>query len=133
MHPGIHPVALIAGRQSSTSATRGLLPHHVPLRDAAFTGSRTALAVLAFTKRPDLLLPATEDRLHQSYRRPAYPESSRLVDALREQGIPAAISGAGPSVLALTGDGTLPEGLDLHGFTAVALPVDHHGATVEIG
>jgi homoserine kinase len=55
------------------------------------------------------------------------------MDALRSRGIPAAISGAGPSVLALTADGTLPGDLDLHGFTAVALPVDSDGARVEMG
>src|SRR5690606_41670103 len=65
-HPGIHPVALVAGVESLTSTTRGLLPERVPLADAAFTGSRTALAVLAFTQRPELLLAATEDRLHQN-------------------------------------------------------------------
>jgi homoserine kinase len=132
-HPGIHPVALVAGTESLTSTTRGLLPERVPLVDAAFTGSRTALAVLAFTQHPELLLPATEDRLHQNYRRPAYPESADLVDTLRDRGIPAAISGAGPTVLALTADGILPSDLDLHGFTALALPVDRAGATVEIG
>lgn len=132
-HPDIRPVALIAGAESQTSTTRGLLPERVPLGDAAFTGSRSALAVLAFTQRPDLLLPATEDRLHQGYRRPAYPESAGLMDALRERGIPAAISGAGPSVLALTTDGAVPGDLDLRGFTAVALPVDLGGVTVEIG
>ena len=132
-HPGIHPVALVAGIESLTSTTRGLLPERVPLADAAFTGSRTALAVLAFTQRPELLLPATEDRLHQGYRRPAYPASADLVDALRERGVPAAISGAGPTVLALTTDGTLPSDLDLHGFTALPLPVDNTGASVEIG
>jgi homoserine kinase len=132
-HPAIHPVALVAGTESLTSTTRGLLPDRVPLVDAAFTGSRTALAVLAFTQRPELLLPATEDRLHQGYRRPAYPESADLVDALRDRGVAAAISGAGPSVLALTADGTLPPDLDLHGFTALALPVDNAGARVEIG
>jgi homoserine kinase len=131
-HPGIQPVALVAGTESLTSTTRGLLPERVPLVDAAFTGSRTALAVLAFTQRPELLLPATEDRLHQNYRRPAYPESAELVDALRDRGVAAVISGAGPTVLALTADGTLPSDLDLHGFTALALPVDSAGATVEI-
>jgi homoserine kinase len=35
-------------------------------------------------------------------------------------------------VLALTTDGTVPPDLDLHGFTALALPVDGVGATVEI-
>jgi homoserine kinase len=133
VHPGIRPVALVAGTESSTTATRGLLPDRVPLGDAAFTGSRTALAVLAFTQRPELLLAATEDRLHQEYRRPAYPESAGLVDALRLCGVPAVISGAGPSVLALTADGTLPDGIDLHGFTPLPLPVDAEGARVEVG
>jgi homoserine kinase len=132
-HPAIHPVALVAGTESLTSTTRGLLPERVPLADAAFTGSRTALAVLAFTQRPELLLPATEDRLHQHYRRPAYPESADLVDTLRDRGIAAAISGAGPTVLAITTDGVLPPDLDLHGFTALPLPVDGVGARVEIG
>lgn len=132
-HPDIHPVALVAGVESLTSTTRGLLPDRVPLVDAAFTGSRTALAVLAFTQRPELLLPATEDRLHQAYRRPAYPDSADLVDALRARGVPAAISGAGPTVLALTAGGVLPDGIDLHGFTAMPLPVDTAGARIEAG
>jgi homoserine kinase len=103
----------------------------VPLVDAAFTGSRTALAVLAFTERPALLMAATEDRLHQGYRRPAYPESADLVDALRAQGVPATISGAGPTVLALTAGGVLPAGIDTDGFEVVPLPVDTAGFVVE--
>ncbi|GAA4539327.1 homoserine kinase [Pseudonocardia xishanensis] len=133
VHPQIAPVALVAGVESSTKTTRGLLPEVVPLGDAAFTGSRTALSVLAFTTRPELLMAATEDRLHQGYRRPAYPESADLVDALRARDVPAAISGAGPTVLALTTDGALPADLDLTGFTALPLPVDGVGARVEIG
>jgi homoserine kinase len=132
VHPDIRPVAFIAGAESLTSTTRGLLPMQVPLADAAFTGSRTALSVLAFTQRPDLLIPATEDRLHQGYRRPAYPESADLVDALRAQGIAAAISGAGPTVLAFTTDGRVPA-LEPHGFTAVPLPIDTAGVLVETG
>lgn len=132
-HPSIIPVALVAAVESSTATTRGLLPDRVPLADAAFTGSRTALAVLAFTQRPELLLPATEDRLHQGYRRPAYPASADLVDALRSHGVPATISGAGPTVLALTVDATLPTGVDLRGFSPCVLPVDTGGVRVEIG
>lgn len=132
-HPAVRPVALVPQVESSTKMTRGLLPERVPLADAAFTGSRTALSVLAFTQRPDLLLAATEDRLHQGYRRPAYPESADLVDALRAHGVPATISGAGPTVLALTSDATLPADVDTTGFTAMVLPVDVEGARVEIG
>jgi homoserine kinase len=54
------------------------------------------------------------------------------VDALRERGIAAAISGAGPTVLALTTDGVLPADLDLSGFSALPLAVDGDGARVEI-
>jgi homoserine kinase len=132
-HPDIRPIALVPALESSTSTTRGLLPDRVPLVDAAFTGSRTALAVLAFTERTELLMPATEDRLHQGYRRPAYPESADLVDALRAHGVPAVISGAGPTVLALTTDGELPDGVDLTGFAVRPLPVDTLGAQAEIG
>ena len=78
-------------------------------------------------------MPATADRLHQEYRRPAYPESAALVDALRARGVPAVISGAGPTVLALTADGTLPAGVDPHGFTVLPLPIDPNGATVVVG
>lgn len=131
-HPGIRPVAFVTETESATATTRGLLPDRVPLVDAAFTGSRTALSVLAFTSRPELLMPATEDRLHQGYRRPAYPESADLVDALRALGVPATISGAGPTVLALTADGVVPGSLQHAGFTAVPLPVDPGGATVEV-
>lgn len=130
VHESVQPVVFVAKAESLTSTTRGLLPDRVPLVDAAFTGSRSALAVLAMTQRPDLLLPATEDRLHQGYRRPAYPESADLVDALRARGIPAAISGAGPTVLALTDDGAVPSGIDAAAFTPLPLPVDATGAVV---
>jgi homoserine kinase len=132
-HQGIAPVAFVAAVESATSTTRGLLPERVPLVDAAFTGSRTALAVLAFTQRPDLLLPATEDRLHQEYRRPAYPTSAALVDALRARGVPAVISGAGPTVLALPSDAASLSDLDTDGFTRLPLAVDPDGVVVVTG
>lgn len=132
-HAQLRPVACIATHESSTSAARGLLPEKVPLADAAFTASRTALGVCAFTSRPELLFAATEDRLHQPYRRPAYPSSSDLVDQLRKHGIPAVISGAGPTVLALPADGELPADLVGPEFTVTPLDVDRRGAMVEIG
>jgi homoserine kinase len=47
--------------------------------------------------------------------------------------VPAVISGAGPSVLALTTDGALPGDVDTTGFAVRPLPVDTAGAQVEIG
>jgi homoserine kinase len=130
-HPALRPVVLVAERTSSTEATRGLLPDRVPHADAAFTAARAALAVHALTSAPELLLAATEDRLHQPYRRPAYPETAAAVDRLRASGIAAVVSGAGPTVLALTLDGRLPDDLDTTGFTVRALPVDNEGARAE--
>jgi homoserine kinase len=99
--PAIRPVALVPVQQLATEQARALLPTSVPHRDAAHTAARAALLVHALTTRPDLLLSATDDRLHQPYRVPAMPASYALLTDLREAGVPAVISGAGPTVLAL--------------------------------
>lgn len=95
------PVVFVPANPLATETARGLLPRQVPHVDAAFNASRSALLVEALTRRPELLLPATEDRLHQDYRAAAMPASMALVTRLREDGVPAVISGAGPTVLAL--------------------------------
>lgn len=102
--PAIRVLAFIPPTISSTKAARGLLPEQVPFADAVFNTSRAALLVAAMTGSPESLLTATDDRLHQPYRTAAMPESAQLVATLRAQGIAAMISGAGPSVLALTPD-----------------------------
>lgn len=100
-HPTLRPVVLVPEVRSSTAHTRGLLPETVPHGDAAFNVSRAALAVVALTSRPELLMPATVDRLHQSQRAPALPVTTTWIERLRAAGIPATVSGAGPTVLAL--------------------------------
>jgi homoserine kinase len=101
----VRPVAFIAPEPVSTGIARGLLPASVPHADAAWNAGRAALLVAALTVRGEALLDATEDRLHQDYRAPAMPATHDLVGRLRAVGVPAVVSGAGPSVLAfLTGD-----------------------------
>jgi homoserine kinase len=129
-HASLRPVVLIPAEESATKVTRGLLPDMVPHADAAFSAGRAALAVHAITSAPELLLAATEDRLHQSYRQPAWPATSRLVEALRAAGIAAMVSGAGPTVLALTTDGTVPEDVDRDGFSVLPLDIDRTGVQV---
>lgn len=130
-HPELRPVVLIPEQFSATSVTRKLLPDKVPHGDAAFAAGRTALAVQALTTRPELLLVATEDRLHQDYRESAWPSTMRLVRALRARGVAAAVSGAGPTVITLTRDGALPDDLELSGFRAEELAVDRRGVLAE--
>ncbi|TQF65703.1 homoserine kinase [Rhodococcus spelaei] len=126
VHPDIRVVVLVPSERSSTAHTRGLLPAVVPHADAAFNVSRGALAVVALTARPDLLMAATEDRLHQSQRAPALPVTSRWIATLREHGIAAVVSGAGPTVLALTTE-PFPESLrraaESEGLTVLDLAV----------
>lgn len=99
----IDPVILLPAARLATSAARSLLPEQVPHADAAFTAGRAALLVHALGSDPQLLLTATEDRLHQDYRAPGMPQSVELVRILRSEGYPTVISGAGPSVLVLAG------------------------------
>ncbi|MEU6154321.1 homoserine kinase [Actinosynnema sp. NPDC047251] len=129
-HPALAPVVLIPEQESATRTTRGLLPPTVPHADAAFAAARSALAVHALTENPELLLSALDDRLHEPYRESAWPATYALVKALREAGVPAAVSGAGPTVLALPEDGKLPEGIDVSGFTPHHVPVDTEGVRV---
>lgn len=101
VHPEVELVVLVPQSAVATPLARGLLPDRVPHRDAAANASRAALLVHALGHDPSRLLAATEDWLHQRYRRSAMPESADLVDRLRARGLAAVISGAGPSVLVL--------------------------------
>ena len=118
---------LVPPEPVSTEAARGLLPDRVPHRDAAANAGRTALLVAALTSDPTHLLAATEDFIHQSYRATAMPESYELMQGLRSAGVPAVISGAGPSVLAFGRglDGVVPAGWAVH-----ELDVEPRGAHV---
>jgi len=135
---GIHPIALVPADRGLTERARALLPAQVPYADATATVARAALLVHALTAAPDQLYPATEDRLHQRYRAAAMPASLELVDALRAEGVPAVLSGAGPTVLALLA-GDVSAGQDRiagvsekvgAGFVTLPLAIDRTGATV---
>jgi homoserine kinase len=102
--PAVRPVVYVPELRGLTAHARAALPDQVPHRDAAFNLARSALLVHALTEAPELLMTATEDRLHQPYRASGLPETAALVASLRATGVPAVVSGAGPSVLALTGD-----------------------------
>lgn len=88
----------------STVAARAALPERVPLRDAAANVGRTAWLVTAMlTGRTDLLATAMDDSLHQPYRKPLVPGLDDVFAAARSAGAyAAALSGSGPSVVAIT-------------------------------
>jgi homoserine kinase len=137
VHRGVSPVVFVPETTLSTSLARSLQPASVPHEDATFNVSRSALLVAALIQSPELLLAATEDRLHQSYRASAMPETDMLIRVLRQAGLAAVVSGAGPSLLVLGSDpaqrllaAQLVAENALSAWRPLMLAVDLRGATV---
>lgn len=130
--PRVSFVVLVPTTPLETKVARGLLPQEVSHDDAARNAGRAALLVAALTGRPDQLLAATEDRLHQQYRAEAMPASSALVESLRAEGHAAVVSGAGPTVLAMVPAESVPAVLERcpPGWWASHLEVDRSGVRV---
>jgi homoserine kinase len=101
LDPRVRAVLCIPESELATSKARAMLPARVPHEDAAFNAGRAALLVEAMSRRPEMLLAATEDRLHQDLRAPAMPQTVALLRAIRARGGAAVVSGAGPSLLVL--------------------------------
>ena len=92
-----------------TKVARAALPDSVSRGDAIFNVQRTALLVQAIAaKRYDVLREALGDRLHQPYRAPLVPGLARALTFEHPKLLGVFLSGAGPSIAALT-DGVVPE------------------------
>ena len=101
-------VALVPDRTLPTSKARQALPHQVGRADATFNLGRMALLIAGLADRDLLIREATEDRLHQDYRSPMFPEAPQLLGRLVGAGALASCwSGAGPTLLGICdgGDG----------------------------
>lgn len=87
----------------STAKARSVLPDFVPHSHAVFNVGKVALFTAAWIKREWALLgKAMDDRLHQPFRAPLVPGLEEVLSTAREAGaLGAALSGAGPSVVAL--------------------------------
>jgi homoserine kinase len=136
----IQPVVFVAEESLATHTARGALPAAVPHRDAAANAARSALLVAALTRVPEVLFDATEDFLHQPYRAEVMPQTAELLARLRAAGVAAVVSGAGPSVLALTVAGApslLPDLVDSiasetgNAWRISPLAIDRQGATLQ--
>ncbi len=145
--PGLIPVLCVPVVPLATQTARQVLPAVVPHADAARNAARSALLIAAMTGTPAagsgdraaaLLLAATRDFLHQPYRAASMPGSAALVAGLRDRGIPAVISGAGPAVLALLVPGAAASPADViavarssgKAWDVRVLDVDRAGAVV---
>jgi homoserine kinase len=126
-------VLFIPDRPLSTAAMRAALPAQVPFVDAVHNVGASSLAVAAFASgRLDLLIAATDDRLHEPYRATVYPELPGMIRAARQAGaLGACMSGAGSSIIAFADTdvlaarvaSALEAGADVAGLTGRSLVV----------
>jgi homoserine kinase len=99
---GLTFVVLVPERPLPTTKARQALPHDVSRADATFNLGRIPLLLAGLADRALLIREATEDRLHQDYRSPLFPEAPQLLSRLLQSGALAACwSGAGPSMLGI--------------------------------
>ena len=101
---------------------------------AALTGAPGAQGA------PEVLFEATEDFLHQPYRAAVMPGTAGLMNRLRQAGLAAVVSGAGPTVLVLSsGSGPPAETVDSIAcetgiaWRVIPLDIDRRGAHVQQG
>lgn len=102
---GLRPVLCVPEQRQATDAARGVLPEAVPLAEAAATAARAALVTAGLCGAAALDAEAMADVLHEPPRFAAMPATGALVRALREAGLPACLSGAGPTALAVADAG----------------------------
>jgi homoserine kinase len=102
--PELSWVVLVPEVEGSTAEARAALPDTYSRADAVFNLQRVSLLLAALAGgRVDLLGVAMDDRLHQPYRFKLFPWLADVVPAaLRAGALACALSGAGPSVLAVT-------------------------------
>jgi homoserine kinase len=108
------PVVFISAATSRTPAMRAALPPTIPHHEAAAAAARAALlATAVFTSDAGLLRTAMDDRLHQPYRLPLLPGARQLINMAHDHGAAgAALSGAGPSVIAICDSPITAHGLE---------------------
>lgn len=127
------PCVIIPPTTASTRSARAALPRSIPHVDAIFNVQRAALMVEALRRGDaELLFAASDDALHQPYRREVMGASLELVSSLRALGLPAALSGAGPAVFSFTTpDAATAAALRKQGWRVEPVAVARDGVRVE--
>ena len=143
----IHASVFIPDVELSTERAREALPKTIAYHDAVFNISRVALLPAAMNPQHSpaceganaLLFAATQDSMHQPYRKALMPKSWSLIEKLRRHGFAAAVSGAGPCVLVLHYgqaeddiERICAQELSSEGWSVLHLPVNSRGVEVDV-
>ncbi len=140
-HSEIVPVVAIPQFELSTAAARQVLPQDYCRADVVFNTAHLALLVNGLeTGDGDRLRVGMQDRVHQPYRKQLIPGYGKVHEAAIAAGAYGlAISGAGPTLLALASRATASTVVaametawqtDKTPVTVRSLQLDRHGATI---
>jgi homoserine kinase len=137
----IHITVVLPDFHLSTQQARAALPDHITVKDAVHNIGRAVIVVDALRSGDmGLLGKAMNDTMHQPYRLPLIPGGPEAIDAAKEAGAAAAISGAGPAIIAFSSkrDPAIAEAMT-HAFEAAGhsartfhLKMSPHGAEAQI-
>ncbi|CAN5880909.1 homoserine kinase [soil metagenome] len=97
----LRPVMCIPDQRASTTVARGLVPTEVPIATMVDTARRTALVLAGLAGMATWDPTVMTDVVAEPPRLTAMAGSRRLVEAARDTGYGACLSGAGPSVLVI--------------------------------
>ena len=138
--PAVRPVLLVPEAESlPTAQARTVLADSLSRVDAvaqaAWTGGLVALLTGRTEVTTEALLACTQDRLHQSPRAAMMPQTAQAMARLRDAGVAACVSGAGPSVVCLVvgaGEDAVREvAAGMEGWRIVATDWEARGARAE--
>ena len=131
--PTLRPVVLVPPFRQATSDARAVLPSHLDVADVTLQASRAGHVLGGLSGLWPVDPHAAADRLHEPFRMAAMGAAGKVLRDLREAGLHAWLSGAGPSIAADAGRtpaalASCSEVADRHGFVLHDLPVDLSGA-----
>ena len=125
---------IVPDYEVATAMARSVLPEEVPMEDAVYNLSHSALLIEAMrTGRDDLLKEALNDRLHQPYRRKLISDFDRIEKLVKEKGaLGFVISGSGSTMLAISKDPEFSKKIkdELSDYQILDLKVDTQGARI---
>jgi homoserine kinase len=125
--PDVRVALAVPEIELPTERARALIPDAYDRADAVHNVQRAALLGAALASgRLDLLRAAVSDRLHQPYRASAVPGLAEMLTLEDPEIVAVALSGAGPSVLALVRDDVT------HVGRLLAAVFARHGVPAEI-
>ena len=99
----LHFAAMIPDFYLQTKKSRAVLPHLVPLRNAAYNMAHSSLVTSAFfSGNYERLSAAVKDRLHQRYRYTRIKSGDFVARSMKRNGaLCSYLSGAGPTIMGI--------------------------------